>query len=97
MNFGQILRGDANSVQKKLQRIFGKAKLKLGIMKGSTSRNGDRKDMSLVLFAVCVHKVELQALLDTSATQNVMYPHVVRKLSPNPENTSKVMRVATGD
>lgn len=97
LKFGQLLQGDANSARKELQRILGKAKLKLVVLEEYIDRNSDNEESCLAVPAVRTYGVELYALLDTGAILNVMSPQVVRKLSLKPEKISKVVTVAPGD
>lgn len=49
-------------------------KLKLRVVEKYVNRKGDSDESCLAVSAVCIHGVELYALLDTGTTPNVMTP-----------------------
>lgn len=99
ITFGQLWRGDATSARKELDRIFGKGKLKLGVVadvKGAVEEN-EEEEKCLAVTKVSMYGLDVYALMDSGATPNVVSPRVVERLSLIPQATNKVLTVANGE
>lgn len=96
LSFEQLRKGDAARAQKKLEHIFGREKLKLGVVEKRDSDENDAEEICLAVSVVHILGMRLQALLDTSATPNFLPLRAVRKLSLSFGDTRKEVPVATG-
>lgn len=87
LTLGQIWEGDAVGAKKELDRIFGKAKLKLGMVEEEEvvpiCRDEEEKCFAVTLLKV--HGVDVYALLDSGAARNVASPRLVKLLALKPE------------
>lgn len=98
LTFRQLLQGDAASVRKELDRIFGKGKLKLGVIEEIEQTPLSEKEETLLALALAkVHEMDVYALLDSGAAPNVVSPLLAKRLSLRTEQSAKVMNVANGD
>lgn len=102
LTFGQLWKGDATGARKELQRIIGKGKLKMTVVEEVKTKNElnleeDSDDRYLGVSVIRIHGTKLFALMDSGATPNVFSPQVVKRLSLKPQETSKVVTVATGE
>lgn len=74
LRLDQLLQCDASSAKKELQRIFGKVKLKLGIVGEQVGEKRSNEDSFVAVSIILIHGLELYALMDTGSTSNVISP-----------------------
>lgn len=97
MNFGQLWQGNAARARKGLDCVFGKGKLKLGVVEEESGVTvEERKEKCLARVIVGISRSQLFALMVSGATPNVLYSALSRQFSFDRERTRKVAKVAAG-
>lgn len=67
------------------------------LIAGKSDEDENTEEKSLAISVVCIKGLEPHALMEAGATPNIFSPRVMKKLSLKPENSSKMVTVATGD
>lgn len=63
---------------------------------GKSDEHEDKEEKRAVISAVRIYDIKLRALMEISATPNVLSLQVIGKLSLKPKHTSKMVTVAAG-
>lgn len=92
LTFGQLVRGDAESARKEINRLLTK-KVRRG---RGFAGHAETRPRRLRLVTVQVYGSDAQALLDSGAVPNIVSPQLVKRLSLTPEATTKHITVANG-
>lgn len=98
MTSGQLWQGDAASIKKGLDRVFGNGALKFGVIEGNHQNpvtNLEEKCLSVTM--VRIHRARGLALMDSRATPNVKSSQMIEEIALKPERSSKMVAVTNGD
>lgn len=72
LTFGQLWQGGAAIAKKDSDRLFGKEKLRFGIVEDYSCTEETKEENCLAVALAKIHGIEVYALLDSEASPNVI-------------------------
>lgn len=95
LRFGQLWQGEAVHARRELSRTLGK-NLKMSVVAEKATDGSEDEDKCLAFSVIRICGQVIHALRDSGTAPNVMSPGVVKNLLLSPEETSRVVTVASG-